>query len=208
MSKGREKTAFLVMPFSSTLLPFTHLHKHRIRGPRGVKCRQTLNLQMEKLKLRGVRDWLSFHGQPLLGCLCRLLPNRAVTLEHFELPWFVTDPFFLIIFISLCSSPHSASPHILTVTFMLKSSKYIHISEPQICIFNFLLLNSIWWFICSKVIFIDKILYRETGSEHSQSKRNLVRYMWKGELFPEGWTIDFQSQCAKKHDYKSQHRGF
>lgn len=50
--RGWGKLEFLVMPSNPTLLLFTHLHKHRIRDPRGVRSRQALYLQMGKLRQR------------------------------------------------------------------------------------------------------------------------------------------------------------
>lgn len=146
------------MPFSPILLPFIHLHKKNQR-PTGYQIQTTPQFTDGETEAeRDVCDCLRLHRHsparlPLPAAFQHSTDPRALFL-------LVSPDFSLVIFTSLYSSPSSSSPYILTVTFRLKSSKYIRISEPQICIFNILLLN-FWWFIYSKLIFINIFLYIE-----------------------------------------------
>lgn len=131
MSEGKGEISILGMPFSS-ILPVTHPHKRRPRDHRVSDLDSTaLNLQMGPVK------WREGWGlDPALPTAPAGLPlPAAFQSSRFPLvsPPLFTGSLSLATFISLCSSPHSASLRILTVTCM-KSTMTLYLS--LICAFS------------------------------------------------------------------------
>ena len=94
--------------------------------------------------------------------------------------------FFFVIFISLVCCSTLLGCDLYVEEFQ------IYTCVSQICIFNFLPLNS-WWFSCSKLVFFFYYIFmcrKQEGNTHC-SKRNPVRFTCRGSFVQCGWNIDF-----------------